>query len=85
MNNRWTNVNCEAALTAALACARGCYQRDLLEGHENLSGSTLKGRARDYGYHYAQSRKNLLARMTTAGVPWREERGARNARILVIG
>lgn len=81
----WTKINNREAHAAALALARGGYQRSLINGHENLSGSTLKGKAKRYGWRYAKSRAALLARMTAAGVPWYEEIGAHNARILVIG
>lgn len=69
----------------ALALARGKYQRALLAGVENLSGSSLAGKAKRYSGRYAQSRSNLLDRMTAAGVKWSEARGPHNRRILVIG
>lgn len=81
----WTKVESREAFERALKCARGCYQRNLLRGVENLSGSTLRGVARAYGAHYARSRARLLARMTAAGVPWSEVREKRGARILVLG
>lgn len=81
----WTEINDEQAHARALELARGCYQRGLLEGYESLSGSTLRGAARSYGARYAESRAALLSRMTAAGIPWHERRGARNKRILVIG
>lgn len=80
-----TRIDDPAALDAALDIARGEYQRNVLRGIESLSGSTLRGRARNYSGKYAASRRNLLDRMTAAGVPWREERGAHGKRILVLG
>jgi len=45
------------------ACARGSYQRDLLDGLESWSGSSLKGRAGQYGARYHASRTALLKRI----------------------
>jgi len=81
----WTKVNDEAALELSLEQARGRYQRGLLWGQENLSGSTLRGKAKLYGYRYSVSRTNLLDRCVAAGVPISEERGPHNKRVLVIG
>jgi hypothetical protein len=81
----WTIVLSEEALDQALDLAKGDYQENFLLGHENLSGSTLKGKAKHYGATYSRSRGALLKRMTDAGIPWTEERGDHNKRILVIG
>ena len=81
----WTEIRSEKALHEAMEQARGCYQRDLLQGYENLSGSTLRGRARDYSARYAESRANLLTRVKAAGVAVSERIGEHNKRILVIG
>jgi hypothetical protein len=58
-----------------LACARGCYQRDLLEGRETWSGSSLRGKATKWRLHYKWSRDNLIARVVVAcadnGIAWR--------------
>jgi hypothetical protein len=83
--NGWTRIQTPGALETALSVARGCYQRNLLRGVESLSGSTLRGVAASYGYHYARSRKNLLARVRAVGVDVSEERGERGKRILVLG
>lgn len=80
-----TKILCEEAFKQALALCKGTYQENLVRGVEALSGATLKGRAKNYWKHYKASRENLLARMTEAGIPWREERGPNNKRILVIG
>lgn len=78
-------VTDEEAYNLAFRHVRGCYQAALLLGREPLSGAGLAGNARSYGYHYAQSRANLLARLTKAGIPWGEAQGIRGKRILVIG
>ncbi len=70
----------------ALTLAASSYQRALLLGEENLSGSTLKGKAKYYGATYARSRKDLLSRMSDAKVPWREAvTHDHGRRILVLG
>jgi hypothetical protein len=81
----WTVVKDEKELDRAMALARGSYQRDLLNGHENLSGSSLRGNAKLYGAQYRRSRNALLSRMTEAGIDWDEIVGDHNRRILVIG
>lgn len=80
-----TLVKNDRAFDAALGLAMGSYQRNLLLGFENLSGSSLRGKARRYGGKYALSRHNLLSRMKMARIPFSEIRGKHNARILVIG
>lgn len=81
----WTLVNDPAALNEALKLARGCYQRNLLLGFENLSGSSLRGKAGRYRGKYAISRNNLLDRLSAKEVPFKEIKGPHNARILVLG
>jgi len=66
-------------------CARGAYQRSILKGEHNLSGSSLKGKASLYGGHYAHSRRALLQRLDAHNVPWYEAQGNRGLRVLVIG
>lgn len=82
---RWTRVVDGVAFDRALGLAKGSYQLDLLWGRHNLSGSSLRGRAKNYGGKYSRSRQALLRRMTAEGIPWDEERGDNGARILVIG
>lgn len=51
--------------------ARGDYQYHVLEsGHEPgvLSGAELKGKAREYGGSYAESRSSLMERVFAYGV-----------------
>jgi hypothetical protein len=81
----WTVVYDDAAYERALRLARGSYQRDLLEGLEALSGSTLRGKAKEWGAAYARSRQGLLDRLRRAGVPVSEEHGKSGRRLLVIG
>lgn len=80
-----TIIKDEAAKQKALTLCRGHYQRAIIEGRANLSGSDLHGKAKEYGRHYKWSRENLLARLVANGVPVSERRGAHNKRILVIG
>lgn len=81
----WAEINDQEVFENALTLAKGEYQEALLHGTENLSGSTLKGKARTYGARYKASREALLQRMTEAGIPWTERKGERGKRILVIG
>ena len=69
----------------ALSLCKGVYQRNVILGIESLSGSTLKGKAKNYSGRYARSRDNLLDRMKKAGVKFEEVCGDHNKRILVIG
>lgn len=48
---------------AALAQAKGSYQRALVLGKQTWSGSDLRGKARKYSGHYARSRAALLRRL----------------------
>lgn len=47
-------------------CARGRYQLGLLYGSETWSGSSLRGKASDWGSRYAQSREGLINRIYDA-------------------
>ena len=82
--NGWTEYDTKATHMAALEHAQGCYQLDLLDGNEALSGSTLAGKARLYGGHYMRSQTTLLARLRAAGFSVCERRGNHNKRILCI-
>ena len=75
-----------ATLARVLASARGCYQSALLDGqYEAWSGATLRGTARSYGYWYARSRKNLIARIQAIpGVRARRETRAHGRIVVVI-
>ena len=50
--------------------AAGSYQHDLLAGRHSWSGSTLKGKAKKYAAHYAESRGNLIARIRAVTGLW---------------
>jgi hypothetical protein len=43
--------------------ARGSYQKALLEGYENWSGSSLRGAASHWGARYAASRGSVMGRL----------------------
>lgn len=66
--NMYTYYTSDNAKAAALRCARGSYQRALLNDAEAWSGAGLQGKARQYGASYYRSRKNLLERLETAGL-----------------
>lgn len=59
------------AMQLAYEQARGSYQRALLDGDEAWSGSTLQGKAAQYGGRYAESRNNLKERLEKVGVQFR--------------
>jgi len=53
----------------AMELTLGCYQQALIDGSEAWSGASLKGTASSkWGASYYKSRKNLLKRLTAAGV-----------------
>jgi hypothetical protein len=81
---KWTEIQDDETETLALQQAKGSYQFDLILGYENLSGSTLRGKAARYGAKYAESRFNLIRRLREAGFHVTERRAEKNARILVI-
>lgn len=69
----------------ALGHCKGKYQVGIILGQESLSGSTLRGVAKSYGYHYACSRQNLLKRLRADNrLQVTEERRAHGRRTLVI-
>ena len=82
---KWSRIEDQAAFDAALKLCGGKYQEDLLCGHEAISGSTLKGRARNFGGKYRISRQAILGRMTAAGIAWRIEIQDHGRKVLVIG
>lgn len=43
--------------------AWGCYQQSLLNGTARWSGADLRGKAREHGRDYSESRRNLLSRI----------------------
>lgn len=81
----FSEIRDDAVYTAASKLTRGCYQQSILDGSEALSGSTLRGRARDYGDRYKRSAQALLARCQEAGLAVREEIQSHGKRVVVIG
>ena len=76
----------KALLRAHELCdRRSAYQRGLLLGSQSLSGATLKPSQRISWHTFKRTRDKLLERMTDAAVPWREARGPRGKRILIVG
>lgn len=55
------------ALDSVLPLARGRYQRRLLSGRAEWSGSDLRGRARHWSSGYWRSRVGLCQRIEAAG------------------
>ena len=84
-NDSFSVVADPEAYDLAMTLTRGEYQHNVLAGVEALSGSTLTGKAARYGSRYAESRRNLLARMTAAGIAHGQVRAAKGKRVLVIG
>jgi hypothetical protein len=78
-------IRWEETLKRALRQARGVYQRDILLGHQLLSGADLRGAAKSYSGKYKQSIKNLLSRCKEAGLNIYEVVEDHNRRTLVIG
>ncbi len=69
----------------ALACARGSYQKSLVQGYVRLSGTDLRGKAARWGASYARSRAALVRRLLAAGLAVGERTGPDHIRILLIG
>mgnify|MGYP001595241445 CR=1 FL=1 len=65
---KFAEIWSEADYQAALSLCKGSYQRDIINGNEALSGSTLRGKASRYSDRYKQSSANLLARCRKAGI-----------------
>ena len=70
---------------AALRLCKGSYQRNIVLGRESLSGSTLKGKAKNWSMKYAHSRNALLLRFKEAGLSVHEEQQDHGRRVLVFG
>lgn len=68
-------------IDAVYGCPKGKYQEALLSPFTPWSGKNLRGKARQYGGHYAHSRLALLIRINLAvsKFGWR----ARNALVFV--
>jgi hypothetical protein len=81
MSTEWTTTPPDTAMPLA----RGCYQRAILTGDARVSGSDLRGRAREFGARYSRSRANLMGRLTAAGIGWRIATRERGLRVLEFG
>lgn len=79
----WTEAT-DRAYALALSLTKGSYQRGIVEGYEALSGSTLRGRAKNYGAHYAKSRDAFLKRCRAAGIAIAIHARAHGKKILVL-
>jgi hypothetical protein len=71
------------ARDAARALCRGDYQRAIVDGEARWSGADLVGEARRWAARYAESRRNLLARIQRAGIPARVVKANRHG-LLVL-
>jgi hypothetical protein len=71
-------------LVRALALTKGSYQKELVEGKQTWSGSSLRATARYWANKYAKSRRNLLRRLELANVAWLAQ-GFRNKLTLKLG
>lgn len=72
------------ALVTARGCARGDYQRDLVEGNARWSGADLSGKAATFGLHYQTSRRNLVRKLRAAGRQATWLVAAHGRRVLVV-
>ena len=82
----WTVCTDDDAWDKALSLARGSYQRAIVRGQEACSGSTLRGRAKEYRGRYRASLDNFVKRLEKAGVEVGEVYvGAQRKRVLVLG
>lgn len=61
----------------ALKLARGSYQKALINGHETLGGSTLRGKAKTYSGRYNQSARNLISRLKSNNIDFKINLGSR--------
>jgi hypothetical protein len=74
----------DCTVSDLISVARGCYQRSLLRGESNWSGSDLRGRAREYSAHYRDSRSGLIDRLRARGYRVEVSRGERGRREVEI-
>lgn len=81
----WTEIKDEKVLDKALAVCKGHYQRNVVLGHEPLSGSTLRGKAKEWSASYARSRRNLINRMLDSGITVGIRIAERGKKVLVLG
>ena len=69
LGNGWAYATDEDQHAAARELTRGCYQLDIADGDEAVSGSTLKGKAQSYAGRYKDSSASFLQRCVDAGIP----------------
>jgi hypothetical protein len=79
----WTEIEPQV-MEEALTYAKGDYQRQIIEGKQAISGSTLKGEAKKWSMKYVKSANALLQRLSDNGFRVYEKTGNNNSRILVI-
>ena len=79
----WTIVDTEDTYNTAMRCARGNYQRELIRGWHNISGSSMTSAMRQWGGSYAASRHSLIGRLRAAGLTV-EVRAVDRRHVLVI-
>lgn len=80
----WVIFHSDADRSTALKLARGSYQKGLLLGYEAWSGSTLKGKAKEWSGQYSRSRDSLFNRLRRAGLEVTFETINRK-KVLVVG
>lgn len=73
------------AAIAAIKLCKGSYQTNLIRGHESWSGSTLRGKAREWSMKYKESRTNLLKRLEAAQIPHHMATREHGKRVLILG
>jgi len=78
----WIVVDSDTTKQTALSLCKGSFQRNVIEGRESLSLSTLSGAARGYAGFYRRSLNNLINRLRAAGIACVETKGPHGARIL---
>ena len=81
----FTRIESPQIRDRALDHARGSYQRDLVMGLESISGSTLQGKAGQWGGKYAHSRDRLLERLDRIGIKVGRATDHKGRRVLVLG
>lgn len=85
LDNAYVEHFCDHCVSIALSKAKGSYQRKIILGEENLSGSSLIGKAKTWMSKYRRSCDHLMTRIKESGVFVYERYGKHNRRILVIG
>jgi hypothetical protein len=71
----WTICEDPEIFRRAFELTKGEYQRNVIRGYQNLSGSTLSSKRRAYSASYAKSRASLLKRLEANGIRVTEQTG----------